>query len=363
MPISQRLIGGAHSGRTVLIVEPNVSGHRLYYVALLVRNCASAGDRVVIATSPGASTADEWKVHLSDIVHGSVTVITTRKFELEAIAQLAHNVRSSITVIPDGDRHVLQVLKRGWHGHGDLSLLAMRPDAQPTGSAARMLITGHAKKLLIMAADRRRKTQVSALRSPLVNRTWPISWVADPVAVINDDDARKSVRKKLSSGAGLYWVGVVGSITPRKNLDIVARAVLATPGAGLAIAGSVEASVERDNAVLLNALRDSGRLVRWPGTVGDAEFDAIIHEVDCIVAAHSNEGPSGIVGKAAIVGTPLVLAGASSLRKDARSLHGRARWCSLNERGIAAGILASQGSRHAPLDLNAGVELFVRKLT
>jgi hypothetical protein len=67
----------------------------------------------------------------------------------------------------------------------------------------------------------------------------------------------------------------------------------------------------------------------------DVELDSAIAAVDCVVLAHSNEGPSGIFGKAVMSGTRLIASGASSLRQDAQAVATHATWTPLSADAIA----------------------------
>ena len=84
--------------------------------------------------------------------------------------------------------------------------------------------------------------------------------------------------------------------------------------------------------------------------LSDLELDAAIRRVDCVVLAHSNEGPSGLFGKAAAAGTRIVAAGAASLRADAGAIPEVAAWSPLDVVGLGAELdLARRKPRPDPI--------------
>jgi hypothetical protein len=81
--------------------------------------------------------------------------------------------------------------------------------------------------------------------------------------------------------------------------------------------------------------------------LSDEEFDAAIVAADCIVLAYGNSGPSGVLGKAALAGTPVLAAGSKSLRREARRSAGSIRWVKLTPSRIGRAMDAlSDGPIH-----------------
>jgi glycosyltransferase involved in cell wall biosynthesis len=132
-------------------------------------------------------------------------------------------------------------------------------------------------------------------------------------------------------------LGVFGAVTARKNIDMIIDAIENDPKFGLLIAGSIDegayTSLEK-----LEILREKGRLVVFDGGLDEESLDSAIAAVDIVVAAHSNEGPSGIVAKGAFLGKPLVLGGAKSLKRDARQLGAQAVWTKLSAPAIHSAL-------------------------
>lgn len=347
----------------VLIVEPNSDGHRLYYVALLVRWCRSHGLAATLVTTPRAVSSAEWAIHLdaADLV---VELRPADWFGIDNVAHLADRSRSAVTVIPDGDRYLWPLVRAGWKPHRRLSVLSMRPDAQNAGSRLVGLVRGAVKKGLIVAADMRPRVRVFALRSPLSSRRTPLRWVADPITLRRDDELVTALRAELHAMAPSYWVGVFGAIDPRKNLHLLAQALLSHPEVGLLVAGRIDdASDALARAPLAAFQAAGGSFVHLAPPMDDAHFDSAICAVDCVVVAHSNEGSSGVASKAAAAGRRLVLSGARSLRRDARALGDQAVWVPLDAAAIAQAVAAASATAAPRATVRAEADDFVRSLT
>lgn len=356
--------GERPSDDVVLIVEPNPDGHRLYYVSLLVHWCRAGGHDVSIVTTPRATTSPEWTIHLDgQLTPDAVVVRSEPWFTFENLAGHARSA-AGLTVIPDGDRFLPSVALRGWPRGRRLSVLAMRPDAQPGRSRVVRLVRGAAKKGLIAAAGVRRGVRAFALRSPLSTRRPPLRWVADPVTLRSDDETVAGLRRRLEAAGADYWIGVFGAISARKHLHVIAEALAEVPGVGLLVAGEVDAEARELARPAFAKLDAAARPhVELAPPLDEATFDSAICAVDCVVVAHSNEGSSGVAAKAAVAGRRLVLAGARSLRRDAESLGDQAAWVPIGVESIASAVARAATTPQPRAAHGAGHEDFVRRLT
>lgn len=356
--------GGTNDGPMTLIVEPNHSGHRLYYAALVARWCRSKGQSVAILTTAEAVDSQQWATHLASETLG-IILNPPDAFSLPDIKKAAIEAQAVLTLLPDGDRYLLPILRHGWSGPGELSLLVMRVDGQ-AGPPLRWArpAKGLAKKTLAWGAGLQSGVRVSALRSPLVQRRGPLRWAPDPVTLLCTPADVQHMRHLLESYGQRYWFGVFGSITPRKNLPIVVEAILGQPDVGLLIAGAVDHRVSEATAPILAEFAASGgQVLHLPGTLTDAEFDGAISAVDCVVAAHSNEGSSGVALKAAASGRRLLLAGAKSLRQEAAFLGEQATWSPLDVEKLRAAVEHARRSPAPQTTLEIGTQGFLTALT
>jgi hypothetical protein len=345
-----------------LIVEPDPEGHHLDYVGVLVDSCRSQGRPVVVLTTAVAVESTQWSVHLAAKAP-EVIVHPPSAFALSDIAQAATDAAASLTILSDGDHYLLPILFRGWRGSGELSLLVMRADGQPRESPRLRQARGAAKKTLAWSAGLHPRVRVSALRSPLVRRRGPLRWAPEPVTLHCTAEHKRRLRERLDGYGDRYWIGVFGVITPRKNLPLIIQAILDQPDVGLVIAGAIDAQVAEAIAPLLAKFAAAGgHVLHLPGTLTDAEFDSAISAVDCVVVAHSNEGPSAVAFKAAALGRRLVLAGAKSLKRDAAYLREQAIWSTLDAEALNQAIRLTKSLPKPRQTVNLGTDGFLAAL-
>lgn len=368
MPVGRIGLGSGVRGTPLskqlkLIVEPDPTGHHLYYVKLLIEHCRSNDFAVVVLTTERAVQSSEWLALLGEYAP-EVVVPPACAFSLDEIARVANDLGASVTILPEADHHLLPVLRRGWSGHGELTMLMVRVNV-----SSREILSWTrpaktlGKKALIWLAGLRPRVRVFALRSPLVNERGPLQWIPDPVALSDSEDEVGAIREILDSAGRRYWIGVFGAITPRKNLPLILKAIIGQPDIGLLLAGSVDPQVSAEVAPLLDTLTEGGgQVVQLPGPLSEVQFDSAIRAVDCVVVAHSNEGPSGIVIKAAASGRRLILAGAKSLRRDASQLGEQATWSPLKVELIREAVLSAQRSSVSIPAVKLGASEFVEGL-
>lgn len=364
-------VGGAHMiGRdsdrsprpTVVIVEPNGDGHRFYYVRLLAQHVIAAGADALLLTSPQALDHSNMRLHLGDVPIRVVAVAA--EFDMRAISDAARRYGAIRTIVPEVDGYLAQLARGGWRGPGTLGALVMRPAIHAvTNISLRLRLKVGVKRFFMGLSSRRARISLFVLRSPLAPAAGKLNSLPDPVTLNLDAAARVELESTLDSGSDVSWVGIFGAITPRKNLHLVAEAVAQVPNARLVLVGHLSEGVLEHAATQLDLLALQGRpVVRVADPITDAKFDTAISLVDCVVAAHSNEGPSGVVAKAAAAGTRLVLAGAESLRVDAQSIPDLAEWVPLQAEAMRDAVsraLRRGGGKAHPL----GTTEFVAKLT
>lgn len=352
------------AGRIVLIVEPHSRGHRLHYVRFLVEECRSRFDKAVILTTKEAIDSAEWQVHLEHHAP-SVLLQPSHAFELHDITHAAAGLGADVTILPDADGYVSEVLLHGWSGPGMLTMLIMRGEVQPGPPFSWLRpVKTLVKRTLIWGADRRRNVRAYVLRSPLIPRRGPLHWLPEPVELSCTSEQVEALSRQLDRDEGRYWIGVFGDITARKNLELIAEAIVAMPNIGLLTAGPVDPEVSAAISPLLEKfVSNGGRVHQIGGPLGDSEFDSAISAVDCVIAAHTNEGPSSVVLKAVASGRRLVLAGAQSLRRDAAQVKDQAVWTPLDVRALRHAIEQARCAPQPTASVKPGCDEFVKALT
>lgn len=348
-----RLTGTRGTGR-ILVVEPNPSGHRLHYVRLIVERAIELEREFSVALRPGVEDTDEFKAHLSDVNLG--TILRTSSNTISELLSLARQSSAELIVVPDGDEIAIRLgAGARWASDAQLSLLVMRPTAQghrrTLFNPARRIV----RRALLAAASARPRVRVTTLRSSWIAPSRLGRTVGDPISITVAPPDRSAIRSKRGLDPDRFWFTVLGAVTERKNADIVAQALLAQPSraVGLVVAGKIQPSVLARLQDLLPQFSEMGvGLVIVNRVLTDGELDEYVVASDCLVLAHSNEGPSALFGKALIAGAPVLAAGARSLRTDARTMPSHANWVPLSVESLAQGmtqVLSSE--RPKPADL------------
>ncbi|MEC5151157.1 hypothetical protein [Cryobacterium sp. GrIS_2_6] len=316
-----------------MIVEKNPDGHRLYYVRILAEHCLLLGRRVCLVLGKATESGAETQIHLRDLLN-RVTVLETTDFSQGEVERLSRVVGATLTVIPDGDRFAIELGRAGsWAGSGEVSLLVMRERAQPQRLPGVQLAKTLLRSYFFARARRTSNVRLSLLKSATWAGTSKVRVALDPVTIHADEQDKMRVAKAWDMDSDLYWFGVLGVISVRKNLSFVADAVKRMGGTpvGLLVAGRVDEDARSALEYLIATLTTTGVQVRVvDGILEERDLDAAVGLLDCVVLAHSNEGPSGLLGKAAACGTRILAAGASSLRRDVAKYPESATWCELS---------------------------------
>lgn len=321
--------------RRVLIVEANPGGHRYMYVRLLVQQARRAGLAPVLLLS-NAPDGSEYEEFLSDL---APDVVRRAVVSLDAITQFSEAISAHRVIIPDGDGFILPVLRRrGWQGTGCLVLLQMR--ARATSRApGRAQAVSVVKSGLRLIARRIKNVELYTLWPP--SRARLRRWeVRDPV-VLSDSTDPSELAANWHVSPDRRWIAVVGAITARKNPELVIDAAVASglTDVGVLIAGRMEEDL---HARLLDARERAAacgvEVIIARRLLTADELDAAIAVASTVVLAHSNEGPSGIMYKALALGTPVLAAGAVSLRRECRAFPFNAQWADLTVRSISTAL-------------------------
>lgn len=334
----------------VLIVEQNPTGHRLFYARLLAQAAREADCDVTLVLSSQKDETSE-AVHLGGLDDG-VRLLRKETLSVSGVEELSRELGVARTVIPDGDRFAISLATHAsWRGAGRVSVLVMREDAQPGSSALRTRIKSSVRTLAFRRAAAMSGVDLRVLKSAGWSGRSRFPVAVDPVSVLATASDGDGFRREHGIDDDRFWFAVLGAISERKNLGLVMRA-LAGVGVpvGLLVAGQLDTDVTDDVRDHLRAMQEAGDAVVIDRLLTDRELDAAVVAADCLVLAHSNEGPSGLLGKAAAVGTRIVAAGATSLRRDLEALDGIGEWSELDLAALTAALRrASSSARPVPV--------------
>lgn len=339
--------------RLNIILEPDSAGHHMEYVDYLARHLLGLGEKVILVTSDIALTDPGLQaLTCQDLPGFGLEVLRRSSPEFrKPLALAAHigGIGGHRVLVPNGDRLVLRLgATRHWPETLELRALLVRsPWLSP-----RAPLRDAVKRLLITRAERLPAVHVLHLAGICPRDDVGLKVVHDQPRWVQPDGAPAGL-SELDLDSQRMWFGVAGLINERKNIPLIARALSMGQAdrTGVVIAGRVtETAMTEAGSDLAEYERRGGRLVVINRFLDERELDYLVDAVDCVVCAHSNEGPSGILLKALAAGQRSVVAGAESLRRDQSCLDG-CEWSALREADLARALTnASHRPRPMPME-------------
>lgn len=315
-----------------LIVEPDLNGHRFQAVAH-VAAVAGRSSEVVLLTSAGATASDEFKVYLSEVALRAEEVFETiyppTSAMLAAIVGRCAAGDVETVAIMDAD----QTLKRWWYlAPRAFRRLPRRPRVVffLTRYPAKVPLTDWvgwklriSKAALALAAKGTRSLDHVAGFAGREDMTpgWLVKRARDPAICSAHSRDRAELRAELGLPADRRLVGIFGLISERKNSRLILEAMHATDvDAELLLAGSVQPEVN----AWLDSLpgQERSRVIVFDGFLDNALLDKLVAAVDVAPIALTNNGPSGIMGKALAAGVPVISAGSKVRARELRATDG-----------------------------------------
>jgi hypothetical protein len=318
---------------TTLLVEPDPSGHRFQAVANVALRAQRDGDAVVLLTSSGAVTSDAFKVYLAGVQLEAVEVYhepyPPTASMLEAIAERCRVDDVRTVVVMDADqtlKHWWRLAPRAFRG------LAKRPEVVffYTRYPARVPLTDPVQvklrvtKALLTLVTRATRTLHRAAgfagRDDM-HKGWLVKRARDPEICGSHSRDRAALRAELGLPLDRKLVGIFGLISERKNARLVFEALQeGNLDADLLLAGVIEPEVK----AWIEALPadERARVLTFDGFLDNTLLDKLIAAVDVAPIALTNNGPSGIMGKALAADVPVVSAGSRVRARELRATDG-----------------------------------------
>ncbi|MCW2783788.1 MAG: hypothetical protein JWP74_305 [Marmoricola sp.] len=303
-----------------VIVEPDPSGHRYQAVANVAEVANETGE-VVLLTSKGSATSEAFEVYLSGTRFVSVEevfdeVYPPTRLMARAVAAKARDLDVGTAVVMDAD----QSLKRWFYvARSEFRSLPRKPRVvfMLTRYPAKLKLTDRVGwKLRIPKAT----LAVAAMATGTLHHVagfagredmatgWIVRRTRDPAICTAHSRDRAALRAELDLPADRRIVGVFGLLSERKNAPLVLDALKAADlDADLLLAGSIQPEVW----AWINSLpeADRARVIVQDGFLSNDLLDKLVAAVDAAPIALTNNGPSGIMGKALAAGVPVVSAG------------------------------------------------------
>lgn len=310
-----------------VIVEPDPGGHHFQAVATVTDLAQRFGPVVLLTSRVGIENAALGVYLGGHVERGDLTVVES--FELKApptremAAEAARWCRDGVhgapvarVVLMDAD----QALKRWWAvAPKQLRGLATRPRIifMLTRYPARLALTdltgwrlrGPKAVLALMAmATRSLHRAVGFSGREDTSSGWVVKRVRDPHYSSAHSRDRAAHRAELGLPADRMLVGIFGAVDARKNPPLILEAIDAAGlDAMLVVAGGFDDEVRAWAAGLDET--DRARVFLRDEFLDNDVLDRFVASVDVVPLALTNNGPSGIMGKAQAAGVPVVTAG------------------------------------------------------
>lgn len=341
--------------RHYLIVETGSTGHLLVFVRILALQAVAEGHAVTVALRSDVLGTPEYHLHLAPHADRIAVVAWDKGVSAASLAELARQRSSTDVVIPHADPYVgIIALARRGGSPPQLHLMVVRDPRWESPAPLPRRVKNLVKLLSARLAMRRKAMRVVWLREPGYARTGREFGAVDPFipdGTFDEIRARAaSTRAVLDERAPVFWVGVTGALSAHKNVALVVDAIVQAArlrpdlALGLAVIGPSSPSTGID-AAEVRSLCASARVATFidDRLLTNFEMNATVGALDAVVMAYSTHSPNSTLGKAYVLGTRVVGAGAPSIRRFVASLGG---WESdLSSDAIARNILAAY---HAP---------------
>ena len=239
----------------IMVVQRRYTGHHLAYVAMFADWSQRVGIEMTLLVKPGTDGTPEWQEHLSP--YASHLELIEGETDLEHALSVARDRVIDRIVFPGGDHYLLPIL-RHWRlcREVPLTVLIMRPNGQQSASAFVRPLKSCSKWILRSLAARMSRATIFTLTSALNPRPRRRE-LRDPVW----SQRAPSEAGLKTSPADRRWIGVVGSLSARKNVELIAETIVARPGlhnTGLLLAGRQSDTVRRQLGVLEKPLEEAG---------------------------------------------------------------------------------------------------------
>lgn len=329
----------------VILVEPRFTGHRLMFVRVLSKAAMAHGINVTLLTSVGCTESEEARAHL-DASMTNLEILELPQFSRSIVEDAAKSSGADSIVFLEGDHWMISTLRGKTERHINRTLLILRQRGQSKSKALRAIQTFAkiALRNLVRLSGRARVICILPDSAQRVNK----NQVLDPIDFNIDKHTVGAFNAMLSSfsdNPNTRWVGVVGAISKRKNVELLARAIENTknPDIGLVVAGLSEVPEEiLDNWA--SPLSTSGNpYLRINRILSNNELDALIYSLDVVSVLHDNEGPSAIFSKARAAGSKILAGGSKTLKVAAQRYPSIARWSRLNLKEVTDNLVSILG--------------------
>lgn len=329
-----------------VLIEPFPGGHRAQAVANVAAIATRSGE-VVVMTSVGGPEDPAFREYLGESGLRVLEVFdepypTTRAIARE-LAALCRRERVGTAVLMDAD----QALKRWWLEAPRAFGLGRRPRVifmltrYPATLAAtdwvgwRLRLPKAALAVAAMGTRTLHRVAGFAGRDDMSPGRL-VKRVRDPELCSAHSRDRDVLRAELDLPHDRALVGIFGGVSERKHPELIWAAMTALGlEADLLLAGGLSPGVASWVATVEPTERS--RLVVRDGFLTNRVLDQLVAASDVVALVMTNNGPSGIMGKALAAGVPVVTAGSRVRAREVAATGGGVA-TELDRDAIAAGV-------------------------
>lgn len=360
------------AGRCVMVIELDGGGHRLVYVKVLVRELLAKGYRVVVATVPRTLERSEWAQHLGELPGDFAIHLLEDAQHLtpRMLRSGVADVHPDLVVVPDADAFLVRAALSLWWGVSVPVRALVMQDPRGGGVAPKKALRGWAKRLLVWISGRRRNVTSVWLGQYGDPNPRPSAVAPDPfITDATPQDLRRDAaayRRRMNLEPDVAWFAMVGGISPRKHVDMVAEAMAAyqrgaAVSVGLLLVGPLDSAYAVDENDLYRSLPASLKVRVDVGLKSNDELNVAVLASDRVVVARDLHVPNSNLIKAVALGRPCLFAAPKFAQDRSRLLPG-VEVASLTRDGIISGL--ERVLQHDPSEMRDGygVAEFVQAL-
>jgi glycosyltransferase involved in cell wall biosynthesis len=331
---------------TIRVVEPDTSGHHLFYVRLLAEAHPHGIEWV---TTRSALSSKQSMTHLGNLISsGAIRPLTLQPWPNQLRILKDVGGPGDIVALPHGDSWLpyLPLIQLDPRARGRrYRVLLMRPPATGLGKPG-VLVRRLGKFAAIRIAHALQEISFPEVR--IYSLVDPFGFTADSVpkgtTSIQDPilqrhiPTRSDAREKLGIVDDEVVIGLLGAIGPRKNPGVIAAAcaeTFATNPGKLLVVGTLAPGVKEE--IEAAGLRKDQLILR-DGYVSDDDLVDAARASDIIALLYDNaQSPSGILALACQVGS-LVLVPQQTQLADIARLVGIGLPCRVDAISVTAAI-------------------------
>ncbi|MDI9628061.1 MAG: hypothetical protein QM286_05895 [Acidobacteriota bacterium] len=312
-----------------MVVETFASGHRLLYVREIISEALARRVPIVFGTTDEVLRDPNYRQHLAELGDSFQVVVLNDQITVRSLQRRAREEKCDLVVVPDALKFGVAFFLGAASSAPLVRMLVMNDPRWRSSIGEYFASLAFLKLAVLYASNLRRSTELLWLRPQ--GTTPEPRYVIDPVLLERDVQQLHAeslrFRSALRMDPEIFWFGVVGSLTSRKNIPLIVDALrqVATVSdnpIGLALLGPWADDSSR--RATDNALIEAPFIcLRRDELLTNLEMNVAVAALDCVVMAYSTHAPNSTTAKAAALGVRVATAGSPTFRAFASRLTGQ----------------------------------------